>query len=730
MRKKKSKYMNLGIRWFFLITVILFVLLVGRVSYVQLADKVEGTEIKNYVNEKYNSTQVIPALRGGIYDANGQPLAEEVNSYTVSAVLDPKASKNSKIPLNVVDKEKTARELAPILNVSEQSILDQLSKKKYQVELGPGGRRNISQDKKDKIEKLALPGIIFTPTHTRYYPNGVFASHILGYTTLDDAGNLVGEMGLEKSLNKEMTEKDGKVTYLRDRKGNILPYAKEKITPPKNGDNVNLTLETKIQSLLEDSMTEVEKEYKPEKMVAIVEDPKTGKILAMSNRPSFDPNKHDITNYTNDAVSSAFESGSTMKIFTVAAAMNEGVYNGNEYYHSGSYKIGKTTIHDVNRSGWGSITFDEGVQRSSNVAMAILLNQKLGADRYLQYYKKFGLTQKTGINIPGEVAGRLLYNMPLEQTTTAFGQGSTVTPIEIVQGAGAIANDGKMMKPYLVNSIVDPDTQKTVTQYHPEVVDTPITAETAKRERALLSTVITSPHGTGHAYALDGYTLAGKTGTAQISDGKGQYSKGLGQNYFSFIGMAPADKPELVMYVSVLKPKLQPTQLGSAPVSQIFKTVMQGALEYMKVEKTGTENVKQIVDHDSTSVPNLQGLSVDDAKSLTIGNGLKFVQLGDGSTVLGQSIKNGSKVVRGTTIYVKTDGKNKMPLMDGWSLLDVRRISDLFNLKLTTKGSGFVISQSKNSGSEIRDGDFLSIELQPPSQAENSQNKIEVKTKG
>jgi penicillin-binding protein 2B len=179
-----------------------------------------------------------------------------------------------------------------------------------------------------------------------------------------------------------------------------------------------------------------------------------------------------------------------------------------------------------------------------------------------------------------------------------------------------------------------------------------------------------------------------------------------------------------------LKPKLQPTQLGSAPVSYIFKNVMQGALEYMKVAKTGTENVKQIVDHDSTTVPNLQGLSVDDAKSLTNSNGLKFVQLGNGSTVVGQSIKNGSTVVHGTTIYVKTDGKNKMPSMDGWSLLDVRRISDLFNLKLTTKGSGFVISQSKNSGSEIRDGDFLSIELQPPSQTESSQNKIEVKTKG
>jgi len=720
--------MNLGIRWFFIGTVILFVSLIGRVSYIQLADTVEGTEVKSYVNEKYNSTQVIPALRGGIYDANGEPLAEEVTSYTVSAALDPKLSINSKIPHHVVDKEKTARELAPILNISEQSILDQLMKKKKQVELGPGGR-NISQDKKDKIEKLALPGIVFTPTHARYYPNGVFASHILGYTTLDDAGNLVGAMGLEKSLNKEMTEQDGKVTYLRDRKGNILPYEKAKITPPKNGDNVYLTLDSKIQSLLDDSMTQVEKEYKPEKMVAIVMDPKTGKIVAMGNRPSFDPNTHDITNYTNDAVSSAFEAGSTMKVFTVAAAMNEGVYNGNEYYHSGSYKVGKTVIHDVNKTGWGSITFNEGVQRSSNVAMSILLNQKLGADRYLQYYKKFGFTEKTGINIPGEVSGRLSYNSQLAQTTTAFGQGSTVTPIEIVKAASAIANDGKMMKPYIVDSIVNPDTQKTVEQYHPEVVDTPITAETAKKERELLSTVITSPHGTGHAYALDGYTLAGKTGTAQVSNGKGKYLKGYGQNLFSFLGMAPAENPQLVMYVSVLKPKLQPTQLGSGPVSSIFKPVMQGALQYMKVAQTGTENVKQMVDHDSTTVPNLQGLSVDEAKSLTNTNGLKLVQLGNGSTVVGQSIKQDSTVVRGTTVYVKTSGKNKMPSLDGWSLMDVRRLSDLFNLKLNIKGSGFVISQSKNVGSEIRDGDFLSIELKPPSQTEDNQNKIEVKTK-
>ncbi|PEL10661.1 penicillin-binding protein [Bacillus sp. AFS017336] len=726
MSKKKNKYTNYGIRWFFIGTLILFTLLVARLGYIQLSDTVEGKNLKVYADENYNTSQKIPAKRGTIYDSNGVPLAEEVTSYTVSAVLDPSASKNSRVKRHVVDKEKTARELSSILDIDESELLAKLGKPKYQVELGPGGR-NISQSKKEQIEKLNLPGIVFTPSQQRYYPNGIFASHTLGYTNSNDNGDLIGEMGLEKSLNTELTETDGKRSFLRDRKGNILPYVNEKVTPPHNGDNIYLTIDTKIQSLLEDAMTSVEKKYDPEKIMAIVSDPKTGKIVAMSNRPSFNPNIHDITNYTNDPISYAFEAGSTMKIFTLGAAMNEGVYNGGEYFQSGRYKVpGGGTVHDVNRNGWGSITFDEGIQRSSNVGISILLNEKIGADRYLQYYKNFGFTKKTDINLPGESSGKLVYNYPLEKTTTAFGQGSTVTAVQIIQAASAIANNGKMMKPYIVDKIVNPDTKKVVADYKSQVVGHPITEETAKRERALLETVITAPHGTGHNYAIDGYTVAGKTGTAQVVDDHGKYLKGRGENLFSFIGMAPADDPKLVVYVAMLRPKLEATELGSDGVSEIFRTVTKGALEYMKVEPIENANVDKLVDKESVEIPNMKGLTLDEAKSLATSTGLKPVLLGNGLEVTGQSIKSKTQVVRGTNIYLKTDGTNTMPSIIGWSKTDVDRLGKLFKLKITSNGSGFVTSQSIKQDSELRKNDFLSIELSKPNESSSNEEDVKV----
>lgn len=729
MSKKKSKYTNLGIRYFFLITFGFFIALIARVSYLQLADTIQGRNLKAYADQNYNTTQTIPAKRGTIYDVNGVPIAEEVTSYTVSAVLDPSASKNSKVKRHVVDKVKTANELAPILGIDESELLSMLGKPKYQVELGPGGR-NISQSKKEQIEKLNLPGIVFTPSQKRYYPNGIFASHTIGYTMTTETDEMIGEMGLEKSLNNELHETDGKKSFLRDTKGNILPYENEKVTPPHNGDDVYLTIDTKIQSLLEDAMTRVEKEYEPEKIMAIVSNPKTGEIVAMGNRPSFNPNLHDITNYTNDPISYAFEAGSTMKIFTLGAAMNEGVYNGSEYFQSGRYKVpGGGTVHDVNRNGWGSITFDEGIQRSSNVGISIILNEKLGPDRFLQYYNKFGFTQKTGINLPGESSGRLVYKYPLEKTTTAFGQGSTVTAVQIIQAASAIANDGKMMKPFIVQKVIDHDSKKVVKNYQPEMVGNPITAETAKSERKLLETVVTAEHGTGHKYAIDGYTVAGKTGTAQVVDEKGKYLRGYGENLFSFIGMAPADNPELVVYVAVLRPKLKVTEVGSDPVSEIFRSVTKGALEYKKVEPVEKADSKKLIDKESVEVQDLTSFSVDEAKSLAMSDGLIPKILGNGTKIVGQTISPNTKVVRGSKIYLRTNEKNSMPSIIDWSRSDVIRLAKLFNLKVKITGSGYVTSQSIRAGSEMRDGDLLTIELKRPTIKEDSDKKLEVKVK-
>ncbi len=337
----------------------------------------------------------------------------------------------------------------------------------------------------------------------------------------DNTYSYVGKMGIEAQFNKQLTGKNGKINYDSDLWGYLLPDGKEKIIPAKNGSDVYLTLDTKIQTFLEDAMNKVVLEYEPKKIIAIVADPKTGQILAMGQRPSFHPKtKLGIEeSWHNEAIEASFEPGSTMKVFTLAAAIEENVFNGNEIYQSGSYKVTPKdqAIHDHNISGWGTITYLEGVQRSSNVAFAKIANEKLGFEKFREYLTEFGLDRPTGIDLPNETTSKIQYTYPIEKITTAFGQGTAITPIQQVQAATAIANGGKMMKPYVVSKIVNPDTKEVIQETTPEVVYNPISEKTAKEVLDILETIVSNEEtGTGNRYQIDGYSVAGKTGTANI----------------------------------------------------------------------------------------------------------------------------------------------------------------------------------------------------------------------
>lgn len=293
-----------------------------------------------------------------------------------------------------------------------------------------------------------------------------------------------------------------------------------------------------------------------------------------------------MTNYYNDLISYAYEPGSTMKIFTLAAAMQENVFNANEQYKSGTYKVGGGKVYDHNGGvGWGPISFKDGVLRSSNVAFAKLANEKLGFDRYNEYLHKFGFYQKTGIDLPGEASSKMNFKYDYDKASTAYGQASAVTPIQQLEAATAVANDGKMMKPYVIDHIVDPDTKKTVYQNKPESAGTPISASTAKNVRDILGDVVSSDIGTGRPYKIEGFDVAGKTGTAQIAGTNG-YLKGRDNYIFSFMGMAPKDNPELLIYVAVQQPQLEDDETGSDPVSEIFNPTMKNSLHYLNIEPT------------------------------------------------------------------------------------------------------------------------------------------------
>ncbi|MEY8347454.1 penicillin-binding transpeptidase domain-containing protein [Bacillus cereus] len=704
MNMNKS-HTNKGAGYFMIFFLLLFLVLLARFFYIQATGTVHGQDLKKLAQDKHNKNGVLEANRGTIYDQNGHVLAQDANSYKIVAELkggDP-----------VKDKEDTAKKIAGVLGEGEDEILSALNKDKSQVELGALGK-NLTKETKEQIEALKLPGISFVTEKARVYPNGDFASYVLGYAKPDDkTGIAEGKFGLEKSLDKYLRAENGSVAYTGDRRGVSLDGGKQSVKPPKNGENVYLTIDQRIQGFLEEAMKAADQHYEPEMLIGVVADPKTGKILGMSSRPSYDPNKRDIEYFLNDPIANAYEPGSTMKIFTLAAAINEGVYNGQEYYQSGTYPVGNRKIKDHNGgAGWGSITFDEGVERSSNVAFAILADQKLGPERFRQYIHKFGLDEKTGIDLPGEGKNTIIFDQQIQQVTTAFGQGSTVTPIQLVQAATAIANDGKMMKPYTIDRIVDPITNKAELQNKPEEVGQPVTKETAAQVRQLLEQVVTSPKGTGNAYKIDGYSVGGKTGTAQIPDGKGGYMTGKENYIFSFLGMAPMEDPQLIVYLAIKQPKLKDNEYGAQPLAEMFKSVTKNSLEYLKIKPNEVKDSKKYVKEQQAVVPDVTGKTMEEAKATLEKDKFRPIILGEGK-VKQQVPKATEKTLKGDRVFLVGD-KPLMPNIQGWALRDVMNLAKTLNLNLKPSGTGYVTEQSVAEGTPLQPGTELAVTLVPP----------------
>ncbi|MFZ7946748.1 MULTISPECIES: penicillin-binding protein [Bacillaceae] len=724
---KKQPNMNVGAAILFGLFGLLFFVLIFRYFSIQITGEVSGQPLAAKAQQKYGREGTLQASRGMIFDRNGVVVAEDTAAYKLVAILNKKMTTNPKKPQHVKDPRKTAQELAKYIKMDESEIYSILTngieKNRFQVEFGKAGK-DITYDIKKKIEGLELPGITFSRDSKRFYPNGIFASHLVGYADRIEQKNetykSVGKMGIEKALNDELTGKNGQINYESDLWGYILPDGKEKITPAQNGNDIYLTIDQKIQTFLEDAMDTVVKEYKPKKIIAIVADPKTGEILAMGQRPSFHPKtKEGIENsWHNEAIETSFEPGSTMKIFTLAAAVQENKFNPNEIYQSGSYRVTEKSqaIHDHNGSGWGPISYLEGVQRSSNTAFAKIANEKLGFEKFREYLTKFGFDKPTGIALPDETSGKIQFTYPIEKITTAYGQGTAITPIQQIQAATAIANDGKMMKPQVVKEIVNHDTGETIKEVAPEVVSTPISAETAKEVRDILETVVTSPKGTGGRYKIDGYSVAGKTGTANIPGPNGKYLSGVNNYIFSFLGMAPKENPKLIVYVAVQQPEgLENYGQGAIPVSMIFNPVMKNSLHYLNIQPSTLE--KAVVN----KLSNLKGKSVEEAVKKLKETGFETVVLGNGTSVVGQQPQAGTVVLEGEKVILQTDGELTAPDMTGWSLRDVMKVANLAGLKLSSKGMGYVTGQNITQGALLRKGDFLIVDLKTPEELWNQE---------
>lgn len=715
MKTKRRMRISSGILVVFF--VIIFLVVTGRFLYIQVSGEVNGISLREWAEEKRTASYTLDAERGKILDKNGETLAYDRPAFRLYAILDETYSEHTNEINHVENPGRTAEKLAPILDMEPEEILSIMERGiqegKTQVEFGPNGK-GLSQKTKETIEALNLPGIHFMKEPIRYYPNGMFASHIIGFAQNKD-DEIEGVAGIEHEMDNLLKGKHGHISYERDKYGVKLLDPNEIIQTPKDGADIYLTIDQKIQTLVEDSLTEIEKTYNPKRMSAIVMDPKTGEIVAMSNRPSYNPNAPaDVQNWYNDAISTPFEPGSTMKIFTWAAAIEEEVYNGQEAFQSGTYRISDRIqpINDHNSGkGWGEISFDEGFARSSNVAAAKLVWEKLKPETFLDYLHAFDLDEKTGIDLPGEVPGHILYNWPAEKLTTAFGQGSTLTPIQQIKAATAIANGGKMLQPYVISKVVDPESGEIIKEKSPQVAGEPISEATAKQMRDLLESVVSEEYGTGERFNLDDYTVIGKTGTAQIpnSDGSG-YLPGRENNIFSFLGMAPKDDPQLMVYVSIKQPELD-DEPGSVPVSFIFKNVMRNSLHYLNIKPDKeTNDAIEAID-----LPDVTGEKTKEAEHRLSELGLDTVVIGKGEKVKALSTEAKEQVFPGERIIILTD-QPTMPDISGWSMRDVLKLADVLELELETAGNGYVTAQSIDKGKSVKKGDTLRVELEPPSE--------------
>ncbi|MBA4542545.1 MULTISPECIES: penicillin-binding protein 2 [Thermoactinomyces] len=582
-KESKKRSLLIGLVWILCLSVI-----IGRLFWLQTFDH---NELLADAEKKWIYDDKLRPKRGTIYDrTREQPLAWEVDAYIFLA--DPKQVKNP---------HKTASVLAPILKISESSLYKLLTSSKKSVELKADGHYKYPEPVYDKVMALRkqgqLEGIYAFPTTMRQY-NGNEAAHVLGYVNYDDVA--VG--GVEQYYDRLLRGKEGYIKYLKARNGMMITDKPSKDTPPEPGKDLVLTIDSRIQQQVELELDEAVRNYQAKGGTAIVADPKTGEILAMASRPTFDPNRYAETinddNRRNRAIESQFEPGSTFKIVTLAAAIEEGVFHPDALYQSGSIRVGDQVIRDWNETGWGRITYRQGIEESSNVAF-VRLGQMLG-NKLVDYIARFGFGnitdsfgKRTGIDLPAEARGvyygRNLY--PAELATTAFGQGISVTPIQQVAAVSAIANGGILMKPHVLKEEWDSGLSKKVKEYKPEGHRI-IKPETAKQVRDLLRDVVA--HGTGVEAEIPGYQVAGKTGTAQIPDPEGKgYLKG--KYMVSFIGFAPYDHPNLVVYVAIDQPTT-PTGSGSGGTvaAPVARNIMKAALQirHVQPDQSFAESIK------------------------------------------------------------------------------------------------------------------------------------------
>lgn len=678
-----------------------------RLTQIMVFGTVNGQDLSAQAQNLYDRSSILPAQRGTIYDVGGNPLAMDATSYSLYAVLTDKWSEPED-PQYVVDKENTAQALSQYIDLTTEEILERLNTQDAsQVEFGTAGQ-DLTYAEMKAIDDQNLPGIMFNETPTRMYPNGVFASHLIGYAEYMEASTaiesrLTGQMGLELSMDETLKGTNGRKSYQSSSTNVELSGTGQVEEEPTDGSDVYLTLDTRLQTYLETLMTEVYEKYEPTSMTAMLVEPETGEIVAASQRPTFNlETKEGIDDmWQNLLVEKAYEPGSTIKVLTVAAAIEEGVFDPNSFYDSSPVTMGDSTIADYNGVGWGVITELEGLSQSSNTLM-IHLVKEMGYDVWESYIREFGLLQETGSGFANEASGSMNYEYEADKVTTGFGQGIYVTPYQMMQAFTAIANDGNMMKLQMVNRYEEDGTMQVV---EPEVVSSPISKETANKTLEYLQSVVYADTGTGAAYDLDGYTVSAKTGTAEVFNLEtNTYEAGLTKYLYSVVGFVPSEDPQYVLYITAEQPKSLETT-ASDMMTEIYTPLLTRALEYNALGDS-----ESVV---TATVPDVSGLTISEAQqTLSDASFVNVEVIGDGASILSQTPAANEEVSVTQPIFLMSDDANPtMPDFTGLNASASQALASLLGIEVELDGEGVVVGQSIAIGEQVNNNNTIVLQL-------------------
>lgn len=628
-----NKGIHKRIKIVLLIVLFIFAIIIAKVFYIEVIDY---KKLNSLASGLWSRNLPIEADRGNIYTVDGEAIAS--NLTTTSLVFIPNQIKN---------KDLVAEKISEILDVPKSKIEEHLYKKSMMERVHPEGRR-LSYEIADKIENLHFDGVYLLKESKRYYPHNEMLSHVLGYVGIDNQGL----SGLELEYDDILTGEYGSIQYFSDAKGNNLERNSVYVEP-EDGLDIYLTVDYGIQSSIERELDNVVLRYNPDGAWAIAMDPNTGEILGMSSRPNFNPNSYkDYDTETinrNMAIWASYEPGSTFKILTLSAAVNEGKVDllKDTFYDGGSVNVDGARIKCWKHGGHGSQTFLEVVQNSCNPGF-VELGNRLGKETLFDYINKFGYGKKTGIDLNGEATG-ILFSLdkvgPVELATTAFGQGVSVTALQQVVAVSAAINGGTLYKPYIVKRVAYHENGQIIKEVKPTIVrDNIVTKDTSEKVRMTLESVVSL--GTGRNAYIDGYRVGGKTGTAQKVN-NGIYMQG---NYIvSFIGFLPANDPKIVVYLAIDNPK-GVTQYGGTVSAPIVKNIMEDAITSLNIEKQdgGTEKKYQWYDKKYYNVPNVVGKSKKEATSMLKSFSVEYS--GSGDVVVSQSPDSDSRIAEGEKV--------------------------------------------------------------------------------